>query len=129
MSDRIYNWKRFWCPRGATINLSDGGYLYDPDSQWGRSYNPKVKPFEAMYETPCLVLLGEPGIGKTHTIEAEGDAVEVKVKQEGGDSLWLNLRSCVSDNWLVRNLFGTKKFLSWLEGEHRLYLFLDSLDE
>ena len=105
MSRPIYNWKRFWCPRGATINLSDEGYLYDPDSQWGRIYNPEVKPFEARAETPCLALLGEPGIGKTHTIEAGREATETRIKQEGDDILWLDLRSYGSEDRLVRSLF------------------------
>ena len=129
MSKPTYNWKRFWCPRGATINLSDGGYLYDPDSQWGRIYNPEVKPFEAISETPCLALLGEPGIGKTRTIAAEGEAAEIRIKKEGDDILRLNLRSYGSEDRLVRNLFESKEFLSWREGGHRLYIFLDSLDE
>ena len=129
MSDRIYNWKRFWCPRGATINLSDGGYLDDPDSQWGRIYNPEVKPFEAISETPCLALLGEPGIGKTRTIEAEREGAETRIKQEGDDILWLDLRSYGSEDRLVRNLFESEKFLAWIRGSHRLHVFLDSLDE
>ena len=35
-----FNWKRFWCPRGGTINLGDGGYLCDPESESGKYFNP-----------------------------------------------------------------------------------------
>jgi len=28
-----FDWKRFWCPRGESINLSDGGFLYDPEDK------------------------------------------------------------------------------------------------
>lgn len=129
MSDRTYTWKRFWCPREATINLSDGGYLYDPDSQWGRIYNPEVVPFESTARIRCLALLGEPGIGKTHTIKAERRAVETKVEQEGDKTLWLNLRSYGSEDRLVRDVFDSKAFVSWTEGKNRLHVFLDSLDE
>ncbi|MDI6781613.1 MAG: hypothetical protein QME49_05890 [bacterium] len=67
MADQT-NWKRFWCPRGANINLSDGGYLSDPDSKWGHILNPKVVPFESIDKIPCLALLGEPGIVVKHVL-------------------------------------------------------------
>ncbi len=129
MPSQIYNWKRFWCPRTGSINLSDGGYLYDPDSEWGHIYNPDVVPFESIAGFPCLALLGEPGIGKTQTIQAEWKAIEKKIEKEGGRTIWLDLRSYGSEDRLVRNLFESTTFISWAKGTHRIHLFLDSLDE
>jgi len=40
-----FEWKRFWCARGGSINLSDGGYLADPESVWGRYLNPDLLHF------------------------------------------------------------------------------------
>jgi hypothetical protein len=37
-----FNWKRFWCPRGEAINLADGGYLCDPDSEWEKYLSPHL---------------------------------------------------------------------------------------
>jgi len=129
MSDKQYNWKRFWCKRTDNIDLSDRGYLYDPDSEDGYIYNPDVVPFESIETVPCLVLLGEPGIGKTQTMKAERNAIDARVEQEGGQTLWLDLRSCGSDYMLFRELFGSLEFDSWRNGTHRLHVFLDSLDE
>lgn len=129
MSSQIHNWKRFWCPRGGGITLSDGGYLYDPDSKWGHIYNPDVVPFESIANVPCLALLGEPGIGKTHTMQAERKAIETKIEEEGGQTLWLDLRSYGSEGRLVRHLFESTTFVLWAKGNHRLHIFLDSLDE
>ena len=129
MRDRVYDWKRFWCPREGTINLSDRGYLYDPDSEWGHIYNPDLVQIESISETPCLVLLGEPGIGKTYALEAERIAIENKVTGEGDQSHWLDLRSYGDENRLVRDLFECETFDSWSKGEHVLHLFLDSMDE
>ncbi len=129
MSKLIYNWKRFWCPREASFSLSDGGYLSDPEAQWGKFDNPTVKPFETIAETPCLILLGEPGIGKTSASKAEWQALEAKVKQEEEETLWFDLRSYSDEYRLVRNLFESEKFSVWTKGAHRLHLFLDSLDE
>ncbi|HBE57380.1 MAG TPA: hypothetical protein DDW56_07565, partial [Cyanobacteria bacterium UBA11366] len=65
MSEQVYDWKRFWCPRSGNINLGDRGYLVDPDSEWGQHFNPDLVSLDAIAHIPCLVLLGEPGIGKS----------------------------------------------------------------
>ena len=59
MSSQSYNFKRFWYPRTSKIDLSDDGYLYDPESKYGYIYSPDVVPFEYIMSIPCLVLLGE----------------------------------------------------------------------
>lgn len=92
MAKKDYKWKRFWCPRSGHINLADGGYLCNPDEEWGRAYNPDLVSLEAIAEIPCLVLLGEPGIGKSQELE------NLKALTENNSSqvLELNLRSCTS---------------------------------
>lgn len=129
MSNPTYNWKRFWCSRTGSFDLSDGGYLADPDSEWGHLYNPNVKSFESITTIPCLVLLGEPGIGKTHAIQIAQSATCDKIKEVGDQVLCLDLRSYGSEDRLIRNLFENTTFLSWISGKHRLHVFLDSLDE
>ena len=89
MPSKTYNWKRFWCPRTGNLSLIDRGYLYDPDTEWGRAYNSDVVAFESIAATPCLALLGEPGIGKTHALTAEYETVAAKIQEEGGQTLWL----------------------------------------
>ena len=113
MPKQIYNWKRFWCRRGDSINLSDGGYLYDPDAEWGRIYNPKVIPFDSIAQIPCLVLLGEPGIGKSRALEAEIEAIKAKSKQEGNEVLELDLREYGSEDQLVQDLFESETFTAY----------------
>ncbi|AMA10259.1 NACHT domain-containing protein [Picosynechococcus sp. PCC 73109] len=122
MPKKDYKWKRFWCPRSGTINLADGGYLCDPDGEWGRAHNPDLVSLEAIAEIPCLVLLGEPGIGKSQELE------NLKALTENNSSqvLELNLRSCTN---LKEDLFKDETFTDWLGGNYHLYLFLDSLDE
>ncbi len=129
MPSQVYRWKRFWCSRTASMSLADGGYLCDPKSEWGHFYNPDLVTFEAIAESPCLVLLGEPGIGKTHAIQAEQDCLSNKIRQEGGQALPLDLRSFASEDRLVRKLFENQIFTSWVKGTHHLHIFLDSLDE
>lgn len=126
MSKQVYNWKRFWCPRSGRINPMDGGYLLDPDEVFGKIYNRDLVTLEALSHLRCLVLLGEPGIGKTQVIKAEE---EKSVSKQGEQEIFLNLRSYGSEDRLVDNLFKKREFRDWYEGTHILHIFLDSLDE
>lgn len=110
MPRKEYNWKRFWSPRGESINPSYDGYLPNPDDEWERHNNPHVVPFEAISETPCLVLLGEPGMGKSYTLESVQKAMEAQVAEDDAKLLGLNLRSYGSEDRLVRALFENETF-------------------
>jgi predicted NACHT family NTPase len=104
--------------------LADGGYLCDPDGEWDKAYNPELVSLKAIADIPCLILLGEPGIGKSHAIK---EAVETKTYEQ--DPLVLDLHSYGSEDRLIKNLFESSQFRAWVEGNHLLYVFLDSLDE
>jgi len=41
MLKQDYDWKRFCCPRSGRINLA-GGYLDDPDAEFGKANNPDL---------------------------------------------------------------------------------------
>ena len=125
MSKQNYDWKRFWCPRGAQISLGDRGYLVDPESEWGKHYNPELVGLEAIADIPCLVLLGEPGIGKSQEMKNLVDYTEATLNLSHAP-LELNLRSCGN---LATDLVQDQDFIDWTDGSHYLYLFLDSLDE
>jgi hypothetical protein len=71
-----FNWKRFWVPRESTIDLSDSGYFYDPESEWGRFHNPTAVSLDHLADRPFLALLGEPGMGKTRTLRREIEEVK-----------------------------------------------------
>lgn len=125
MSKQDYGWKRFWCPRSGSIALADGGYLSDPDAEWSRAYNPNLVSLEAIADIPCLVLLGEPGIGKSQELENLKAFTEEKIC-DSSQILELNFRSCTN---LKEDLFKDETFTDWLSNSYHLYLFLDSLDE
>jgi hypothetical protein len=65
MSNIRFNWKRFWYPRGTSLNLADDGYLPDSDSESTRFWNKHVVSFEEISGLKALVLLGDPGMGKS----------------------------------------------------------------
>ena len=125
-----YPWKRFWCPPDASINLGDGGYLHDPsDAEWGKFYNPDLVELGDVGNVPCLVLLGEPGMGKSRALEAIPD---LPTARSGGATVMtrrIDLREFQTDDRLCRHLFEAPWFTSWSNGSGYLTLFLDSLDE
>jgi len=121
MPELTYNWKRYWCPRDGTIDLSDGGYLRVPHSD--------VVPFESISSTQCLVLLGEPGMGKSFAMRAERQAIDSQIAQAGGKTRWLDLREFGSEDRLIHELFGRQVLTEWKESNYPLHIFLDSLDE
>jgi predicted NACHT family NTPase len=129
MTDLAFHWNRFWCPRGNPIILSRDGFLFDPESEYGPHYNPHVVAFEQIASKPCLVLLGEPGIGKTTALERHRAEIEETVSRAGEVLLWRNLNAYQSDILLVRSIFEDPSFTCWKGGSAILHLFLDSLDE
>lgn len=129
MSGLRYNWKRFWCERGGTFDLSDNGYLTDPDSEYGSMFNPSLVSAEALQETACAVLLGEPGIGKSHCIEEMWEKESAQNKEELCKPLWFDLRGYGSEDRIIREIFASSAVQSWIAGTGYLHIFLDSLDE
>ncbi len=129
MPPKIYDWMRFWCPREGKLNLSDDGYLWNPDMEFGSIYNPDVVPFESISKFSCLALLGEPGMGKSTAMQSQRGSIDSRVTESGDASLWVDLRSFQTDVRLVQEIFEAPAFQAWLNGKHRLHLFLDSLDE
>lgn len=129
MSQVVYNWKRYWHLRGTPIRLEDGGYLSDPDALYGHILNPNAVSLASLINTHCLILLAEPGMGKTRTMEMQQREIEPQAKAQGDETLYFDLHSYSSEDRLIRNLFGHPKVQAWTTGPHRLHLFLDSLDE
>ena len=129
MSRLIFPWKRFWYPRESTISLVDDGFLVDPESEYGKYYHKDVAPFDAIANSPCLVLLGEPGIGKSTALKEDFEAVKKTTEATGDIALFFDLRDYSSDERLERKVFKNSDLQAWHAGDWVLHLFLDSLDE
>ena len=123
-----YKWKRFWCPRDGNLNLADSGFLIDPDGEYGASFNPDVTSFDKIRDTPCLILLGEPGTGKSTALLEHKKTTDASLLTPD-ISLWVDLRGFQTDVRLIQGIFEHPTFVTWRNGTHRLHLFLDSFDE
>lgn len=123
-----YPWKRFWCNREDGFTLDDDGYLHDPDSKYGTHFNPHIAPLSAFTDYPCLVMLGEPGIGKSTEFQAEVQRI-TQASALRCDIVRIDLKEYQTDGRLVADAFENDIVQQWVSGSHSLYLFFDSLDE
>jgi len=125
----MYRWKRFWCPWEGNYLLTDDGYLYYSESDTFRDRCPDVVSFQSISNNHCLILLGEPGIGKTSAMNEEEKIIDSGIEVSGGKALRIDLNSISASSDLSEKLFENKAIQDWIKGEYPLHIFLDSLDE
>ncbi len=131
MSKQVHPWKRFWVPREGRFSLADDGFLVDPDSESAAFYEMDVVSFESISHFPCLVLLGEPGSGKSTALDQERSAVEADLATTADRFIYEDLRAFQTDYRLAQKVFGHPELTAWKAkaSTSTLHLFLDSLDE
>jgi hypothetical protein len=117
-------WTRFWVPRETPPVIDGDGYLVDPLGKYGKQLNPHAKALEELDELPCVALLGEPGIGKSHVVQDYYQAA--KAKAGGNAVLYVDFRWARD---LDKALFQADAFRRWRAEQAPFLLILDSLDE
>jgi len=125
---KYIDWKRYWAKRGSEVRLVEG-FLADPEASALLPNNPWVVLFSEIASTPCLALLGEPGIGKTSWLEMEMPLAEKAAAERGDRVMHVDLGEVGSETGLVDEVFRNDRFKAWQAGTASLGLFLDSLDE
>lgn len=127
-----YKWKRLWVPRGGTPSFDSNGFLLPPVDATGlTSWYSKTDAvtFDKINNKPCLVLLGEPGIGKSFALRDAELAARTAGHESGVKFLYRNLGNYGSDYLLVSDIFDSGEFQWWKDGGGELHVFLDSFDE
>lgn len=119
------NVERFWCPRDGSYSLDDDGFLRDPDASFlgMGSVNPGALRGDDLRSVRCLVLLGEPGSGKSTVIRDD------PVAPAGWRFLRIDLAAYGSEDRLVREVFQCAEVISWTGTDDQLCVVLDSFDE
>ena len=120
--------KRFWAPREAEPDLSDSGFLVDPESRLAQVRGSSALPFEAIADKPVLILLGEPGIGKTTALEAEYTQIKSAASGTGSRVFWVDLGLYGSDELLTGGSC-TRSVSERAKGRGNLNIFFDGFDE
>lgn len=102
--------------------------MHDLD-QYGSEDINGLATFPTISRFRCLILLGEPGMGKTHAMQSALSSDVGKGGTETTKEVLFNLRSYGNEDRLVRDLFHGQQIEEWKNSKHELHLFLDSLDE
>lgn len=123
-----YDWKRYWIKRGGNLNLDPRGYLVDPEDDTPYAGKSDLVTLEQLSDVQCLVLLSEPGMGKSTTVKEHYEAMR-RLNASGRIVSHHGLQAYGTEERLIRNLFETTQFKQWREDSSILHLFLDSLDE
>lgn len=127
MNKKHYNWQRYWTHPDGKISLTDNGFLEDPTGKFGKYASADLVTLEKLKESGCLILLGEPGIGKSTEI---ADLYKATCDEIGESStLWIDLRTVMTPDGFIQKLTGDAKFRLWMDKGEPLHLFLDSFDE
>lgn len=131
MTAQPYNWKRYWIPRDGGFSFDSQGFLLPPasDAEWARYWKTDAVGFDALLGNPCLVFLGEPGIGKSYAIRHALERTRAVRKDAGATILFRELSSYITDTLLVDDVFKSQEFASWQQHGGELHVFLDSFDE
>lgn len=123
-----YQWTRYWVPfKNDGISLTDHGFLEDPTGEFGKYVSPNLATLEDLRKVGCLILVGEPGIGKSTEIEDLYHATQEEVGED--HTLWIDLKSVMTPDSFIDRLTNDPRYKNWSENNEPLYLFLDSFDE
>src|ERR1035441_2841289 len=128
MAARLYDWKRYWVPRDGSFAFDFEGFLAAPSSDGGWSWHKTdVVGFDELAAKPCLVLLGEPGIGKSIAL---GNARKHVIgTRPSARVLFRNLGEYGDEGRLIEEIFQSREFAAWSSAGGELHVFLDSFDE
>lgn len=131
MAAQTYNWKRYWIPRDGGFGFDSEGFLLPPesDAEWAKYWKTDAVGFDGLLGKPCLVFLGEPGIGKSYAIRHAMERTQAVGRGAGATILFRELSSYTTDALLVDDVFKSQEFVSWQRHGGELHVFLDSFDE
>src|SRR5436190_13777206 len=111
-----YTWQRLWCPLDGRLGLAEDGYAWEQGA-----LNKDLVTLESQADVPCLILLGEPGMGKSTTIDSWRANIDAQIRVQKDVTLAFDLRSYSTPEWVIRSVFENPNFIKWREGQYRLH--------
>lgn len=118
---------RFWLRDGASLTLSDDGFLPDPETDVAPAWLRDTCSSPQIEALDCLLLLGDVGIGKTAALKQQyRRATESATSHD--EARFVDLRTTAAPAALRAAIFESGAWQRWRAGAGRLQLFLDSLD-
>src|SRR4051794_10333030 len=76
-----YTWQRYLCPANESYMRTDDGFLVGPNALSFWRPNQHLQKMQALEAKPCLVILGEPGIGKSRVMRESANDLRERLGQ------------------------------------------------
>lgn len=123
--DVSFPWRRFWTPAGTKVQLLDDGYLWEPKADRWNVINKELRTLDELAKVPCLILLGEPGLGKTHELKLAAEQI-----RSSTTNVWeLDLPAC-EDSQDIKDIFAeASQAIGTTSQGVPIYIFVDGVDE
>ena len=127
----VYNWQRRWVPvdLGGNAGESSSNRARTVKALWQLRHSSDGELLEELRHVPCLILLGEPGIGKTYALRREQGSVEDSLLDGSARTHRVDLAGRQSGENVRTLLFGNEIHRAWKTGTHNLIYFIDSVDQ
>ncbi|MEW6306596.1 MAG: hypothetical protein AB1705_24285 [Verrucomicrobiota bacterium] len=104
------------------------GFLTDPEGEFTKLYNPKLFTLDQLATEPCLILCGDPGIGKSTVIQQHTDSLKSSLG-ERGHFISIDFRDVPSESAFTRWTFDSPTWRTWRGSTEKLLLVVDGVDE
>ena len=127
----IHDWKRRWLPRdiGDHANGDSPASAREFQAVWQLHFASEGALLEELRYVPCLILLGEPGLGKTYALRREHGSLDEWTLAGLVRSHHVDLAGSQSAEDVRAQLFGNEVYREWKSGTHWLVFFIDSVDQ
>jgi hypothetical protein len=125
---KIIPYQRYWHNLGEVLPLDENGFLRDPNIDWYQVYyqDKEVFTLSELMQFECLLLLGEPGIGKSTELEK----LEAKEEERNHNRVAFTLRRFESKIDFKVSVLEDVVVSNWIKGNSEpLSIYLDGLDE
>lgn len=125
-----FPWPRYWFPEGNSeyATFVQSGYLTLPSPEYSHYYPAIPSQLSGLTQIPVLILLGEPGYGKSQALTEEHS----RLNSEHADDLviFCDLKTFgPGDQQSLQHQLLDEKKLKLVEQGQRLWILLDGLDE
>src|SRR6267378_7863206 len=101
----IYPWKRYWVKQGENPTMEDGLFREPLTAIRWFSTSSNGVALSELKDSPCLVLLGDVGMGKSTTLEKEAEELKATLAGQKHAVVYVDLKR-LSETQIERRIFG-----------------------
>ena len=113
----LVSWQRLWLPLDSQeINRRHAaGFLESWEDVFGIRSSDGPRRLDELLGLRCLILCGEPGMGKSKALELQRHQIEQAARRQG-EIYWRSFREALSPEHLIEDLKSSHQWKHWLDG-------------